>query len=591
MLGVVFSLALLQKAEAGVGPSKITPRLRHVLDESTPEQVHVAWVYLRRKNAAWKLQSQAPAHWVSERSLHRRAKVRPAGQLVDVTDLPVNESDVQRVARHVLRLRQRSKWLNAVSVEATTAQLTLLEGLDCVLRVDALLRYGRAPVPPQEEATRKVPGAPETAALDYGPSQTQLQLIGVPTLHAQGIAGQGVLVGHFDDGYRLLEHEVFASTQIVAAYDFVDHDPDPAPFEFAPTDFGAHGIVTLSVLGGTKPGDLVGVAYEAQYVLARTEDDGSETPIEEDNWIAAIEWADSIGIDVASTSLGYLTYDAPNPSWTWHDMDGNTTAITRAADLAVARGIVVVNSAGNEGFNGGHNTLIAPADGDSVIAVGAVAADGSRAAFSSVGPTTDSPGRIKPDVMALGVSVWRASPTDPAGYGLSSGTSLSCPLVAGVAALLLSAKPYLTPMQIRAALRATASQAASPDNQMGWGIVNAPAALDWLNSTDTAYLPAAAHSRLEANVPNPFNPATQLHYVLATEAAVTLRIYDVTGRRIRTLVDAKQLTGPHGVTWDGTDEAGRRVSAGVYACRFDVRSLAEGGEAPLTQVRKCVLLP
>ncbi|MBI3193807.1 MAG: S8 family serine peptidase, partial [Ignavibacteriae bacterium] len=206
--------------------------------------------------------------------------------------------------------------------------------------------------------------------------------------------------------------------------------------------------------------------------------DSSETPVEEDNWAKAIEWADSIGVDVTSTSLGYLDYDASYPSWTWQDMNGNTTLITRAADRAVGLGIVVLNSAGNSGTDV-HNTLGAPADGDSVISIGAVTSSGTRSSFSSVGPTTDIPARIKPDVMAMGSSVTVASSTNPTGYTTSSGTSFSCPLSGGVAALVLCANPSLTPMQVRDAMRQTASNSATPNNTMGWGILNARNAISY----------------------------------------------------------------------------------------------------------------
>ncbi|MCH7772047.1 MAG: S8 family serine peptidase, partial [Bacteroidetes bacterium] len=188
------------------------------------------------------------------------------------------------------------------------------------------------------------------------------------------------------------------------------------------------------------------------------------------NWIAALEWADSIGVDVTTTSLSYLDYDPPFQSYTWEDMDGNTALITIAADLAVKLGIVVVNSASNSGFNPNHNTLGAPADGDSVITVGAVGSDGERSGFSSVGPTVD--GRIKPDLMAMGSGVYVARSSSPTSYGNSSGTSFSCPILAGAAALVLSVDPTLTPMEVLELFRQTASQSNNPDRLMGWGIIN-----------------------------------------------------------------------------------------------------------------------
>ena len=158
-------------------------------------------------------------------------------------------------------------------------------------------------------------------------------------------------------------------------------------------------LATLSLIGGFYEGQLIGPAFGADFILTRTENTDSETPIEEDNWIAAMEWADSIGVDVTSTSLGYIGFDPPYTSYTWQDMDGNTCRITNGADYAVSLGIFVVNSAGNEGYDV-HNTLGAPADGDSVIAIGSVNSSGSRSNFSSVGPTVD--GRIKPDLMTMG---------------------------------------------------------------------------------------------------------------------------------------------------------------------------------------------
>jgi subtilisin family serine protease len=223
------------------------------------------------------------------------------------------------------------------------------------------------------------------------------------------------------------------------------------------------------------PGQLIGPAFAASFLLAKTEDTESETPVEEDNWAAAAEWAEGQGVDVISSSLGYLTYDSPNMSYTPAEMNGEVAISTRAADIAAARGVVVVNSAGNSGFNPEHNTLGAPADGKKVLSIGAVNSLGTRVDFSSVGPTAD--GRIKPDVAAQGSGVRVASPLFTKGYVLASGTSFSCPLTAGVVALVLQAHPTYTVDQVLAVVRSTASQSATPDNLLGYGIVNALAAL------------------------------------------------------------------------------------------------------------------
>ena len=351
--------------------------------------------------------------------------------------------------------------------------------------------------------------------------------------------------------------------------------------------FGAHGILTLSQIAGYKPGQLIGPAFEATYILARTENDSSETPIEEDNWVAAIEWAESLGVDVTSTSLGYLNYEPPHSSWSWEDMDGNTTVITRAADLAVSKGVIVVNSAGNNGFNATRNTLNAPADGDSVIAVGAVNSDGSRSDFSSVGPTVD--GRLKPDVMAQGRSVRAASPSDTTAYGFTQGTSHSCPLVAGVVALILHANPDAMPMQVVNALRMTATQAHSPDNLNGWGIVDALASINYLEPG----IPPSSYTQAQ-NFPNPFNSTTTISYDLPQASIVTLKIFDLLGREVRTLVNDHQPTSslsmPHSVLWDGADNTGRVVASGVYFYRLSATSARGKAGGTFSESKKLMLV-
>lgn len=552
-------------------------RLQRAAAEQPPGSTVLAWVFLADKGVHAKLAASPPRSLVSERSLRRRLKVLPPDRAVDAADLPLDETYVSQIAARVVRVRQRSKWFDAVSVEATLPQLETIAALPFVRSISPVARFrrrdGSPALDPVDAAAAFRPRVPETRSLtdslDYGTAYGQLAMLDVPALHAQGFTGQGVLVGHFDNGYRLLSHESLAALQIVAAHDFVDGDADPAPPPDAPASWGAHGISTLSVLAGYAPGNLIGVAFGAQYVLARTENDGSETPVEEDNWVAAIEWADSLGIDVASTSLGYLDYDAPFTSWTWEDMDGNTTVITRAADLAVARGIVVVNSAGNQGEDPNHNTLLAPADGDSVIAVGAVGADSVLASFSSIGPTTDVPSRIKPDVVAQGRTVTCARTTTPTTYGTSSGTSLSCPLAAGVATLLVGAQPAATPMQIRDALRLTASRASSPDNYYGWGIVNALAALAFLNVSDALPPGASLAYRLEPAYPNPFNPTTTLRFALPEPSQVALRVFDIRGRLIRTLAQGARPAAQHVARWDGRDDAGLALPSGVYLVRLD----------------------
>lgn len=475
---IALILLPLVTASLSFAADKISGRLQRVLDVLAPNDQAIVWVYLADKGDNEALRFSVPSTVVSERSLKRRAKVRTADALVDYSDLPVEQSYVNQIASRVIRIRQQSKWFNSISVVATKAQIAGLEALPIVKQIELLARFPRNRSESEVESAVEEPGVVPASinALNYGGSFTQVNQIGVPAVHDLGNHAEGVMVGVLDNGFRLLTHQSFDSLNIVATYDFVDHKVSVVPNNPS-TSFGAHGVNTLSTIGGYRSGQLIGPAFKADYVLARTENDSSETPIEEDNWAAAIEWADSIGVDVTSTSLGYLDYDSPFTSWTWQDMNGNATVITRAADMAVGRGILVVNSAGNSGFNASHNTLGAPADGDSVFTIGAVDSFGVRSSFSSVGPTTSLPARIKPDVMAMGTAVRVASATSTTGYARSNGTSFSCPLAAGVAALMVNAWPTATPVQIMDALRSTASDASTPDNSFGWGILNAFAAM------------------------------------------------------------------------------------------------------------------
>lgn len=579
MKSMTLLTALLLTAASARADAVIGPRLASALPSLGPEEAIPVWVTFTDKGSMEALREAVPATVVSERSLLRRAKVRPADKLVDYADLPVSQEYVSAVGAVVDRVRQRSRWFNAVSALATPGQIGALAQLPFVSEIELVARFrkndteretGEAPAPPPPSAAPTL--------LDYGSSFNQVNQIGVVPVHNGGNYGQGAVIAVFDNGFRLPNHQAFASMEILATYDFVDNKVSVVPNNPS-SAFGSHGVNTLSTIGGYRPGSLIGPAFGATYVLVRTENDSSETPIEEDYWAAGIEWADSIGVDITSTSLGYLDYDPPYTSWTWQDMDGNTTVITRAADMAAGRGIIVVNSAGNSGSNTSHNTLGAPADGDSVFSIGAVTSSGSRVSFSSVGPTTSDPPRIKPDLMAQGSGVVVASATNPTGYTTASGTSFSCPLAAGAAALILTARPAATPMQVLAAMRATASNTASPNNLIGWGIINTAAAIDYIPATGvgtTSELPRTVH--LEQNYPNPFNPATTIGFTLAAESPVTLAVFDVVGRRVRTLLSGVRQAGTHQVAWDGTDDGGRQVASGVYLYR-----LAAGGMAPLTR--------
>jgi hypothetical protein len=308
----------------------------------------------------------------------------------------------------------------------------------------------------------------------YGNSYTQLIQIMVPPLHDLGYSGAGILIGVLDTGFRK-DHVAVSGLDIIAEHDFVFDDDDTQYDPSNPDDYSdSHGTAVLSLMAGNAVGELIGPAFGASFLLGKTEDTRSETPIEEDYWVEGIEWMESQGADIVSSSLGYTRFD-DDTGYEFSDLDGNTAVTTIAADAAAVLGVLVVNAAGNE-RNGEWGHIITPADGDSVAAIGAVDSQGALASFSSPGPTYD--GRTKPDVCAMGVGNYIALNVDTVSFTNGNGTSYATPLVAGASALILEAQSQWTAMDVLDGLKATASQSDSPDNDYGWGIINALRAAD-----------------------------------------------------------------------------------------------------------------
>ncbi len=445
---------------------KISQNLQTKIEQDSQEKIKV-WIFFRDKGIFTleqyqKALSTAEAN-LTERARKRRLKIKEQGNLVDFNDLPVHEDYIKAVLDFGVKHRATSRWLNAISVEATSQQVILITELDFVSQLKPVVSFRR-----NEPAYNKNPYKMRDT-LDYGPSFNQLEQLNVPAVHRLGHSASGVLICMLDTGFKRT-HEALVDVTVVAEWDFINDDNNTAyePGEDVPSQ-PWHGTVTLSTVGGFEEGHLIGPAYGADFALAKTEDVTDEQPIEEDWWVEGIEWADSLGADVVSSSLGYTDWYA------YSDMNGDSCVTTIGADEAARKGIIVCNAMGNEGQFPG--SIIAPADADSVISVGAVDQSGNLASFSSIGPTYD--GRIKPEVVARGVSTYAANPDNDHTYLGVDGTSLSTPLIAGVAALILGAHPGWTNMEVREAMMMTASQALSPDNYLGWGIPDALAALNY----------------------------------------------------------------------------------------------------------------
>lgn len=416
---------------------------------------------------------------LTDKAIWRRSKVLPEDQLVGYFDLPVNKNYIDGVKNITQKIYAASKWLNAVSVITTFKQLNEIKKLDYVTKIEAvhyLDKIGfqsvkKTYIPQLQQGKHKY---------NYGISYWQNQQINVPKLHDYGITGYGVTIGMCDDGFNWRKHEALQTRRVLDEYDWIFKDDStqnqapPNQFPHDGWDQDGHGTTTFSTIGGFFEGKLIGPAFESDFYLSKTEDARTETPVEEDYYLEAVEWMEAKGIEVISCSLIYKPFDNPNDDYTYKDMDGKTTVIVRAAEMAAHLGIVVCNSMGNERQTV-PPSIVSPPDGDSVIAVGAVDSAGLIAGFSSNGPTSD--GRTKPDIVAMGVDVYTANSEsiteDDSTYGFSSGTSFSCPLTAGICALILSAHPELTPMQVRDALRNTANNNNHPNNVFGWGLINA----------------------------------------------------------------------------------------------------------------------
>jgi serine protease AprX len=455
----------------------ISQELRTLLSNKPSDEKVKVWVYFTDKGifdmGSYEKAKSRTQNLFTARSLQRRAKVFK-GELINFLDLPVCQLYVENIKNLGAKLRQPSRWLNAASFEVSGGMIEQISLLSFVKSIKPVLTYVREPI--KEEV---LPQLKPMVPINYGPSYDQLQQINVPAVHALGYHGEGVLVCMMDTGFRK-DHKAFKSAysegRVLAEYDFINHDTNTQNEPGQDSSYQHnHGTYTWSTLGGEVDGILYGPAYKADFILAKTEYVPTETRIEEDNWVAGMEWADSIGADVISSSLGYLDFD-DGFTYTRQQLDGNTAVTTIAADIAASLGIVVCNAMGNEGLEG-DTSLITPADADTILACGAVNSSGTIANFSSKGPTGD--GRIKPEVVARGVSTYCATATDTNTFGSVSGTSLSTPLVGGCAAVLLSAHPDWVPWKVREALMYTADNALTPNNTYGWGLVDLLAAVQY----------------------------------------------------------------------------------------------------------------
>ncbi|MBO0931280.1 S8 family serine peptidase [Fibrella aquatilis] len=455
-----------------------------------------------------------PEQFLSARAISRRQR---QGIAVTERDLPVVPAYVQGLRQAGAKVVYTSRWLNAALVEVAPAGMAPLLALPYVAgqetgRVLNNVRVGT-------EAGALQPTMSKFGQADavpaYGSSAAQLTALGVDQMHAQGFRGEGMLVAILDAGFLRADkvpflQSLFTDKRIISTYDFADREADVY-------DDDSHGLNVLSIMAADVPNQLYGPAFKASYILLRTEVAATENPVEEAYWLLGAEYADSTGADVINSSLGYTKFDNPADNHTVADLTGTKTLVSRAATWAAEAGIVVINSAGNEGGSS-WQTVGAPADSPGVLSIGAIDQAGNLARFSSTGPTAD--GRLKPDLVALGVSTVIGTPGGAISRG--NGTSYSGPLVAGLATGFWQAFPRLTAAQVRDLLRRSGSQADRPDNQFGYGVPSFPRAAQLL----TGKLAFSIY-------PNPFTSTDRLQIQwqeIPNTTPVDLRLTDLSGR-------------------------------------------------------------
>ncbi len=480
--------------------------------------------YIQFTNKAGSIYSiDHPEEFLTQRAIDRRNKY---GIDIVENDIPVNSNYIQGVADVGVDILNATRWLNGVTIYTTDP--SLVDQIKALPYVSSSVKFNYkknnisskfSNVSRGQVNTTKQ-GYSSSASMDYGYSLGQIEQLNGIALHNNGYKGEGMVIAVLDAGFSgALEHPVLAylwdNNKILGSKDFVYMGGSVF-------NDSEHGKMVLSCIGANLPGEMIGTAPEAEFWLLRSEEAPHENIIEEYNWMSAAEYADSVGADVINSSLGYIDFDNPAFNHNHGAMNGDSTVVTRAADFAASKGILVVNSAGNSGGSATYPWIGAPADGDSVLSIGAVNITGQRASFSSIGPTAD--GRIKPNVMACGEGATIAVGSD----GISTwgnGTSFSSPILAGMATCLWQAHPEMTIMEIQEAIKQSGSNATTPDDYMGWGIPDFQEANSILTTTN----PTIFIDNLVATYPNPFNDYLYIELNNDTTEKINIELFDVAG--------------------------------------------------------------
>jgi serine protease AprX len=464
-----------------------------------------------------------PLEFLSQRALDRRTLHDVP---VTLQDIPPNDTYIDSILNSgVSRVICASRWMNGMMLFSTdSAFVDTLSNFSFVSQVKALNANAKGPSKIEKFEDNLTKCDDLTTYYDdyYGLSYLQTHMLNGHWLHDDGYSGEGMQIAVIDAGFtnahEIEAHKVlFDEKRVLGEKDVIDN----GSWVFANS---SHGTYVLSTMAANVPGTMVGTAPNASYYLLRTEDASREYMMEEYAWLCAAEYADSAGVDVINSSLGYTQFDDATQNHVYADLDGNTTIVTRAADIAASKGMICVVSAGNSGQSPWYY-LSAPSDADSVLAIGAVDSFSVSAAFSSHGPAAD--GRVKPDVSTMGMRAYVAAPNDGF-YFAGNGTSFASPIAAGLVACLWQAHPDRTNMEIIEAVRKSGSIYSAPDTDLGYGIPDFYLAhLMLLGEPETS-----TEDRFLRAYPNPIEDRIRLLFYATSDENALIEVYDPTGRLI-----------------------------------------------------------
>ena len=479
-------------------------------------QVEDAWVYFGDKPSESAFIS-APLTMLTQRALDRRTRYNIP---IDFKDIPVEASYITQVQNTVgISVKSKSKWLNAVHVQGLQSDISNLLNLSFVVQIEyankSLNTSGKEVI--HKKITQKKKNLDFKTDFNYGNASNQIQMLKGDVLHQNNFTGEGIQIAVIDAGFPNVDNftafqRIRDNNQILGGYDFVNRSTNFYTGHY-------HGMAVLSTIAGYIDNEFIGTAPDAKFYLFISEDYLNETPLEESLWVEAAERADSLGVDVINTSLGYTTFDNPNYNYSYNDMDGQTTFISRGAEIAFSRGMIVVNAVGNEGSSS-WKYVSAPADAPSVLSIGAVDAFGTIANFSSYGPTSD--GRIKPDVCAQGANVYIINSSGI--IATSNGTSFASPITAGVIACLWQAFPNKKNTEIIQLVKESSHLYVDPTAQEGYGIPN----------FETVYkvLDIVEKESTEFSVfPNPAKNSINFNFPVGVEN-IEVNIYNLLGKKV-----------------------------------------------------------